>query len=198
MIKTILEDIFLSFLFGQIFALSAEPLLKKEESLINTYFIRALLFQLLVFFPFGLFLAKMWTAWSWMYFINPHHHSKWWTFLAVCAYVPAMIAGFHIAYTFIRAGKTGQTYWYLAGSALSFCLLFFPLMGRVNHISDEWLPPAMIHTAPMWYKNFGFMLSMAVGGAYFFGALSYVLRLNRADRRRLAREAFSKPASPTP
>lgn len=192
MIKTIPLDLTISFFLGLVFALTAAPLLEKEEAFINTYFVRAVLFQVLVFIPFGLFLAWRWTAWSWMYLINPGNHSRWWTLGAVLAYLPAMVAGFHIAYSLIRLGKRNQIYWYLIASGLAIVLISVGMFGRLYHVQDSWLPPSRIHEAPSWF-NFWFMLTMTVGGAYFFLALSYILRLNRADRRRMAREAFSKP-----
>lgn len=195
MIKTIAFDISLSFVIGTVFALSAAPLLEKEESLVNTYFIRALMFQVLVFFPFGLFLAKFWTAWSWNYFINPHNHSRLWTLLAVSSYIPAMIGGFHISYTLIRAGKRAQVYIYSIAGALACALMFLPIHGRIMHVSNVWLPAELINTAPLMFKKGWFMLGMTIGGAYFFLGMVYVLKLNREDRKRVAREAFSKPAT---
>ena len=130
-----------------------------------------------------------------MYFVNPAGHGRIWTFLAVLGYVPAMIAGFHIAYTLIRAGKKSQTYWYLAGSIVTLNLFIFPLWGRLTHVSNKWLSAPNIYQAPAWYTKGWFMLLLIVIGAYFFGAMVYVLRLNRADRSRTAREDFSRPMS---
>lgn len=192
MIKTIPLDLIISFFLGLVFALTAAPLLEKEESFINTYLVRALLFQLLVFIPFGLFLAWRWTAWSWMYLVNPNNHTRWWTLGGVIGYLPAMIMGFHIAYSLIRLGKKSQIYWYIIGSLMGLVLIFAGMGGRLYHVHDSWLPPNRIHEAPTWF-NFWFMLTMTIGGAYFFMGLSYILRLNRADRRRVVREAFSKP-----
>ena len=194
MIKTIPLDIFLSLIVGLVFALSAAPLLEKEESMINTYFIRALMFQVLIFLPIGLFLAWKWTAWSWMYLVEPHSHGKFWTWLAVLSYVPAMIAGFHIAYMCIRAGKKGQANWYLAVASLAIVLITVGMFGRLYHVSNNYLPPSRIIEAPGWFGNGWFMLSMLVITVVFVGGLSYVLRLNAADRGRTAKEAFSSPA----
>lgn|GEM_PF-2511941 len=194
MIKTIPLDIFLSLIVGLVFALSAAPLLEKEESMINTYFIRALMFQVLIFLPIGLFLAWKWTAWSWMYLVEPHSHGKFWTWLAVLSYVPAMIAGFHIGYMCIRTGKKGQANWYLAGASLAVVLITVGMLGRLYHVSNNYLPPSRISEAPGWFGNGWFMLSMLVITVVFVGGLSYVLRLNAADRERTAREAFPSPA----
>jgi len=180
---------------GQIFALSAAPLLEKEESMINTYFIRALLFQVLVFFPIGLFLGWRWTAWAWMYFIDSSHHRRLWTFLAVLSYIPAMIAGFHIAYALTRAGKKAQTYWYLAGSAVGVCSFMFPLWSRLTHVQNLSVAASKIRLVPFWFQRGWFMLVMIIVGVYFFGGLTYVLRLNKADCSRVSREDFSRPMS---
>ena len=194
MIKTIPLDIFLSLIVGLVFALSAAPLLEKEESMINTYVIRALMFQLLIFLPIGLFLAWKWTAWSWMYLVEPHSHGKFWTWLAVLSYVPAMIAGFHIGYMCIRTGKKEQANWYLAVASLAIVLITVGMLGRLYHVSNNYLPPSRISEAPGWFGNGWFMLSMLVITVVFVGGLSYVLRLNAADCSRTAKEVFSSPA----
>lgn len=175
------------------FALSAAPLLEKEESMINTYFIRALIFQVVIFFPIGLFLAWKWTAWSWMYIVDPQVHSKLWTLLAVFSYIPAMIAGFHVAYLCIRAGKKVQAYWYLAAGIVVMTLITFCMFGRLYHISNMYLPVPRISTAPGWFGSGWFLLSMMVITVVFFGGVYYVLKLNAADRQRTTREAFSRP-----
>jgi len=192
-IKTIPIDIFLSLVVGLAFALSAAPLLEKEESMINTYFIRALAFQVLIFLPIGLFLAWQWTAWSWMYLVEPHSDGKLWTLLAVLSYVPAMILGFHIGYMCIRAGRKGQAYWHMAAGLLVITLISVKMFGRLYHVSNDYLSPDKIASAPGWLSSGWFLLTMIVIGVLFAGGMSYVLRLNAADRRRMAREAFSSP-----
>ncbi len=191
MITTIPQDLLISFVIGVIFALSAAPMLEKEESMINTYFIRALVFQVVLFFPIGLFLAWKWTAWSWLYLVEPHSESKLWTFLAVLAYIPMMIAGFHITYLCIRLGKKSQAYWYLAGGALALILLSIGLAGRVYHVANDYVPPSRINQQPTWFESGWFLLSMIIIGAIFIGGVYYVLKLNASDRKRMARQDFS-------
>ena len=195
MIKTIPLDIFISFVAGLVFALSAAPLLEKEESMMNTFFIRALVFQLVIFFPIGLFLAWKWTAWSWMYLVEPHSHGKFWTFLAVLSYIPAMIAGFHIAFLSIKSGRKGEIYWYLAGGIFAITVISFTMLGRLYHVSNDYLAPSKIVEAPGWFGSGWFLLSMTIIGVVFFGGASYVIRMNTADRRRVARQAFSSPVN---
>jgi hypothetical protein len=192
-IKTIPLDLWISFVLGLVFALSAAPLLAKEESIVNTYFVRAMVFQVLVFVPIGLFLAWKWTAWSWMYIINPMSHSRYWTLFAVLCYIPAMKFGFHIAYMCIRAGKKAQAYWYLGTGVLAIGIISFGMFGRLYRVSNAYIPLKMVHTAPGWFGSGWFLLSMIIIIAIFFGGIAYILKLNAADRNRIARQAFSSP-----
>ena len=195
MIKTIPLDIWISFVLGLVFALSAAPMLEKEESMINTYFIRGLLFQVVIFFPIGLFLGKNWTAWTWMYLIDPQAHSRYWTLMLVLSYIPAMIAGFHIAYLCIRSGKKEQVYWYLVSGIFVITLITFGMFGRLFHISDMYIPVPKVLSSPTWFGSGWFLLSMMVITVVFCGGVYYVLKLNAADRQRMARESFSSPVS---
>jgi len=185
----------ISFVLGVIFALSAAPMLEKEDSMINTYFIRALVFQVVLFFPIGLFLAWKWTAWSWLYLVEPHSEGRFWTFLAVLAYIPMMIAGFHVTYLCIRQGRVAQAYWYLAGGVVALVLVSVGLFGRVYHVSNAYVPPSEITRLPTWFGSGWFMLSMTIIIAIFAGGLYYVLKLNAADRKRMRREHFSSPVT---
>ena len=199
MIKTIPIDIFLSFVVGQILALSAAPMLKKEDSMLNTYFLRAILFQLLVMIPIAYFLSWRWTAWSWMYFVDISRHSSLWTHAAIWTYLVAMIAGFHIAYLCIRAGKTAASYIYLAFGIVGACGFLFGLAGRVFlHIQNDF---GNWTEAPSWFNAKGgplipwFWLWMFLVGIYFFVPLAYILLLNIRESSKLVNEGFEAPVT---
>ena len=160
-VPTIPQDLILSFCVGVELALSARYQLRSESRFLNPYFYRALVFQLLVFYPIGLLFAKFWTAWSWMYFINPAAHSKVWTLLAVTAYIPAMAIGFHIGYTFIRLGEVKTAKLYRLLGYVAFLFFFLPLLGRVIHVSDSFAP-WQAGTAPGFWQKPWFMAFFAL------------------------------------
>ena len=190
-VKTIPQDIFLSFSTGIALALSARYQLRSESRFWNPYFIRALIFQLLVFYPIGLCFAKFWTAWSWMYFIDPAAHSRWWTFIAVSSYIPAMAIGFHIGYTFIRLGEVRTAKIYMGIGYLGFAAMFFPLIpSRVIVVSDSFAAWAS-GTAPfIWNigETYPFLAFFALVGVWYGGPLLYLMNLNKQEGLRIKSE----------
>ena len=96
----------------------------------------------------------------------------------------------------IRAGKQFTAYIYVLIGVLGLSVFFFPVLGRLFHVQDVWLPPHLIHTAPLMYQKGWFMLGMAAWGAYFFIALIYVALGEKDEAFRWLEAAYGPPNHP--
>lgn len=173
MIETIPLDHILSLMIGLLFPLVSERAQKSSSSPFNRYFKRGLLFQIFVFFPIGLYLATLWPAWSWMYFINPEGKSLL-TYLMVVDYIVIYCVGFVAGWGLIRRRKSKEVRLILGISAIVLLLLTFVPYKRILYVGgyEEFVDGFARHA----FKYPEFQISMTIIGIYFFIPLILLLR----------------------
>lgn len=175
MIETIPLDHILSWMVGFLFAVSSKRSLKNFPSPFNRYFKRGILFQIFVFFPIGLYLATIWPAWSWMYFINPEGKTLL-TYLMVVGYIISYCIAFLLGWYFIRKDMEKIIYALFGILIVGFLLLtFIPLkriifVGGYEEFVDGFARKAFDYPEFLW--------SMTLIGLYFFIPLIILIRKN--------------------
>lgn len=196
MIKTIPLDLLISFVIGAICALSAAEALEKEESMFNTYFFRANIITLTSIIPLGIYLANRYTAWSWMYYVDPGGHSRIWTWFAVSGYYIMMVIGFHVAYINIKLKRKGNVYIYIALSLIAQSLILLSATGRFMYIHNDYSVWFAGKAPGLWqaWKGgvIGFHISMTITIVWMIFIMGYFFRKNRADIRRMIRQEQEK------
>ena len=190
MIKTIPEDLFISLFLGALFALTAARSLKSTESTFrHPYFRRAVLFQLFIFVPIGIYLIYYFPAWSWMYFLNPQAHSIWWSVLAIGGYFVLMVLGFILAQYFIKKDQIGAARGVMGVGALGFLCFFFLPIRRLSVVGtyEEFESGNALYV----FQNLHWLISMIVIGIYFGLPLFYIIRKNIREGRGELEKAVS-------
>ncbi|UCD84063.1 MAG: hypothetical protein JSU92_12370 [Deltaproteobacteria bacterium] len=190
MIKTVPIDIFTSLFLGALFALTgARPLKSTESTFRHRYFFRAVLFQLFVFVPIGIYLIYYFTAWSWMYFINPQAHSIWWSVLAICGYFLFMVLGFILAQYFIKKDQIGAARGVMVVGVLGILCFYLLPIRRLLVVGtyEEYVSGDAISI----YRDLHWTVSMIVIGIYFGLPLFYIIRKNVLEGRKGLGKAVS-------
>ncbi len=173
MIETIPLDHILSWMVGLLFALASKNAQKNSSSPFNRYFKRGLLYQIFVFLLIGFYLATVWPAWSWMYFINPEEKTAL-TYLLVLCYVLSYLVSFVVGWVLIKKNLEKAVYTIFGFLIFMFLLLTFGFLNRIMHVGGyEEFVDGFARDA---FNYPEFMWSMTVIGIYFFVPLIFLLR----------------------
>jgi len=181
-IETIPLDFLISFIVGHLFVLTAEEGIKSSEWFFDRYLARAVLFQVVVFIPIGLYLYLNWPAWSWMYFIDPHRHPAWiGPLMATEGYLFALLAGYLVAHNFVLTDNKGAAYLTLIMAVVALLTLIFVPIKNLAHVGTY--QEFVEGRAPLAIRNLHFSISMVVVGIYFFIPLLFLLVKNLRETR---------------
>ncbi len=99
-------DIVVSFVAGQMLALSARKQLKKEPSIFfNVYLFIAALWMAILYAPSAMFFFHNWTDWNVMYIVPPEKLPSYVIWLDCSALFLVLLFGFISAHILIRRGN---------------------------------------------------------------------------------------------
>jgi hypothetical protein len=191
-IKTIPIDLFTGIFLGALFALTAARSLKETKvTFRHRYFLRASLFQLLVFVPIGIYLIYYFPDWSWMYFINPRAHSIWLSVLAIGGYFLLMVVGFGFAQYFIKRDKIGAARGVMVVGILGMLCFYLLPIRRLGVIGtyEEFKSGNALSI----FQNLHWQISMVIIGIYFGLSLYYIIRKNIREGRAVGENSASMP-----
>lgn len=182
MIKTIPLDHIISLGVGIFLALTSAPQIKKW-GLRGPHFKRSVFYQIFVFLVIGFYLATVFPAWSWMYYINPEEHSSLLTYGFVLNYFPAFLVGYFISGILIRRGK----------SQIVRIILGIDIVGLILYSLISWERLMFVGGYEEFIDGFArsalnypfFLWSMAVIGVYFFIPLVIVAIKNQREAREI-------------
>jgi hypothetical protein len=191
-IKTIPIDLFTGLFLGALFALTAARSLKETKvTFRHRYFLRAALFQLLVFVPIGVYLIYYFPAWSWMYFINPRAHSIWLSVLAIGGYFLLMVAGFALTQYFIKRDRIRAARGVMVVGILGILCFYLLPIRRLGVIGtyEEFASGNALSI----FQNLHWQISMVIIGIYFGLPLYYIIRKNIREGRAIGGNSAAIP-----
>jgi len=178
-------DFNISFVLGLAFALTAGPALKREAGIMNRYFWRAVLYQLLVMVPIGIYLVVRWPDWSWMYIIDPSAHpNQMWAGLccATVGYMSALLAGYISGYLCIRINEESVAKLLMALGIIGLVLAtFLPYLPRPGILWLGTTSEFRAGGAKLAVSDPAWVISFVIIGVYFFVPLAYLVRKNRKE-----------------
>lgn len=180
MVKTVPHDVLLSYVIGHIFAIaSAKSCIEAGSVKENICFKRALVFQLLVFVPIGIFLLIVLPSWSFFYLVNPEGALVILPILGIICYVAAMIIGYRHGAFLARKGDLKSSLLVIGVVLIVASVLFIIFVRRFLFIGTYEEFHALVGTLPLNFFQPKVLIIAAVIGVYFLGALLYVLHKNR-------------------
>ena len=185
-------DFNISFVLGLVFTLTAGAALKKEKGIINRYFWRAFLFQLLVFVPMGIYLVTTWTDWSWMYTISTSDHpNQAWLgpLLASVGYMTMMLIGYVIGHVLVRINEESTARLLIVMGLLGLALAGLLPFNTARGVSGiPWLGTTeqfRAGTAAMAIKDVKWVVSFIIIGIYFFVPFAWIIVKNKKESQAL-------------
>ncbi len=164
MVKTVFLDQFISLMWGSILALTAYPSIKRE-GIFTKYFWRAFLFQLLIFFPIGLYLFLTWPDWSWMYWVNNFTTPLWVKILALSGYIISFLIGYLLSAYAIKKDTMWVAYLLAGIGAAGIVIISVAGIKSLIYVGtrEEFIKEVAI---PAW-RDPKFTISMILIGLYF-------------------------------
>ncbi len=151
-------------MWGSVLAITAAPDIKKN-GVFTKYFWRAFLFQLLIFFPIGLYLFLIWPDWSWMYWVNNSTTPTGIKVLALSGYIISFLIGYIGSAYAIKAGKDIVAYILAIIGAAG--IIIISIIGYKSLIHIGTYEEFLKEVAPyVWYDT-RFIISMIIIGLYF-------------------------------
>lgn len=180
MIKTVPFDILFSFIIGlAIVILCSRQVAAASRSVLNRYFLGAVMFETFFYVPIGIYLYYFHLDWSWMYFFNPAESSpstiKTLGILAVATYMLALVAGFQVGQFLIRRDKEKTALRILIVSVAILALFCLATINRLLFIGDYESWSNGLATLLLKHRVGYINLAMAVcgGAALFFMIASF-------------------------
>ncbi len=164
MVKTVFLDQFISLLWGSILAITVAPSIKRD-GIFTKFFWRGFLFQLLIFFPIGLYLFLTWPDWSWMYWVNNETTPTILKVVALSGYIISFLIGYIASAYAIKKNRDIIAYILAAIGVVGILVITMIGFDRLIHIGtyEEYLKDVAPY---VWYDS-RFMISMILIGLYF-------------------------------
>jgi hypothetical protein len=187
-VVTVPFDLLLNFLIGASVALAARADLRERAVPVmkNRYIAGALVFELLIFWPIGIYLYALHRDWSWMYLLDGYKAPAVLGVAAMAGYLGMLIGGYAAVHVCLQRRRDRLAY--AVTGVVALCLLALTIaLGRRLIGYGTYAEFHAGKAMPLWHSKLGYVLAGA--GPLFAAGWLFLLRHFEHEGQRLASQS---------